>query len=251
VLSNLLEEHTGDWVLTRDVAFAAMDWGFADHAYPLLRRVIDSRPYEPQTYLAAARCLVEMDRTDLAIVYYEIAVNGSWNQRYRDFQKIALVEYVSLLKQIERGQRQAELQEYAEARLDGLKDRVPIGEADMVVVMMWNTDRTDVDLHVVEPSGAECYYQNPQTPSGGRLTADVTEGLGPEMYYTPNVEAGDYVLKAHYFGSDANRTTARTKVFLTIYRNFGREDERILRNIVTLDEQKQMQTIMTIGMKKS
>ena len=71
---------------------------------------------------------------------------------------------------------------FAKARLDDLNERLGVGNPDLIVTMMWNTDRTDVDLHILEPSGEECFYKNPNTRAGGRITADVTEGFGPEMY---------------------------------------------------------------------
>ncbi len=53
-------------------------------------------------------------------------------------------------------------------------------------MITWNTDTTDVDLHVIEPSGEECFYRHRNTRrSGGRLTQDVTQGYGPEMYVLP------------------------------------------------------------------
>ena len=56
-LSSLVEYRPGDLVLARDVGFSALDWGLGEQAYHLLRRVAESRPYEPQTYLALAHCL--------------------------------------------------------------------------------------------------------------------------------------------------------------------------------------------------
>ena len=35
------------------------------------------------------------------------------------------------------------------------KSRECIDRADLVIMMMWNTDRTDVDLHIVEPTGED------------------------------------------------------------------------------------------------
>ena len=52
-------------------------------------------------------------------------------------------------------------------------------QADIVLIINWNTNNTDVDLHVIDPTGEECYYRNRETKIGGKLTIDVTEGYGP------------------------------------------------------------------------
>ena len=65
--------------------------------------------------------------------------------------------------------------------------------------MMWNTDRTDVDLHVVEPSGEICYYSHPKTASGGSITDDVTTGFGPDMYVAPKTKDGKYMIKVIFY----------------------------------------------------
>merc|ERR1712157_69993 len=36
----------------------------------------------------------------------------------------------------------------------------------------WDTDKTDIDLHVVEPSGTEVYYGNRTSSIGGQISRD-------------------------------------------------------------------------------
>ena len=124
--------------------------------------------------------------------------------------------------------------------------RMDVTEADILVTITWNTDSTDVDLHVIEPSGEECYFGHTTTRSGGRLTRDVTQGYGPEMYVLPEAPAGDYQVRAKYFASDVNRASARTKVYSTITRNFGRPDEEVESKVVTLETGKDMHDLMTV-----
>jgi uncharacterized protein YfaP (DUF2135 family) len=104
----------------------------------------------------------------------------------------------------------------------------------VAVLILWNTDGTDVDLHVVEPSGEECFYQHTQTVSGGRISRDVTTGYGPELYLLPQAPAGVYKVSAHYFAADANRTSTRTKVLALIYQGWGAKDEQLTVKAVAL-----------------
>ena len=43
------------------------------------------------------------------------------------------------------------------------------------------------------------------TQSGGKLTQDVTQGYGPEMYVLPSAPAGRYQIRAHYFAQVSPR----------------------------------------------
>jgi tetratricopeptide (TPR) repeat protein len=245
-LSSLVENNPGDPVLLRDVAFSAIDWGLGGQAYDLLRRVADARPYEPQTYLALAQCLADLGHADLAMVYYEVALTGQWNERYRDFRQVAGVEYLHLLRRIDRGEASSQSPEFVKARMQSLFRELPVNEAGLLVTMMWNTDRTDVDLHVLEPSGEECYYKNPRSRAGGQVTRDVTEGFGPEMYWLRTAQLGPYVVKANYYRSDANRVQVRTKVYVTVYEDFGGQHETVTKRAITLGDASQKRDIMTV-----
>jgi hypothetical protein len=236
-------------VLTRDVAFSAMKWGFEGQAYPLLKRVALARPYQPQVYTAMARCLADLGHADLALIYYEVALAGQWSDRYRQFGKIAKVEYYRMLRRIDGGELETSVPEFAAARRDTLRQEIGDASIDLVVTMQWNTDRTDVDLYVVEPSGEVCSYENTRTASGGHITDDVTEGFGPEMYALPNARAGKYVVKVSYFNSDTNRTSVRTKVYVTVYKHFGTAQEQVRRHVLTLSRAKEMVEVATVGMK--
>lgn len=250
-LSSLIENNPGDPVLARDVAFSALEWGLGGQAYQLLRRVAELRPYEPQTYQAMSRCLAETGNADLAMVYYEVALNATWHDRYLDVKKIVGIEYADLLRRIERGEVSSHARDYAVARLETLRGQVPVDKADLVVTMMWNTDRTDVDLHVLEPSGEECYFEHPRTRMGGQMTRDVTEGFGPEMYTLAKAKAGEYRVSANYYGSDANRTNVRSKVYVTLYRNYGDPKRQwIEKKTITLADQKEKRELMTVKVKE-
>jgi hypothetical protein len=245
-LSSLVEESPGDAVLARDVAFSAMAYGLGGHAYHLFRRVALARPYEPQTYRAMAACLVEMKQVDLAMAYYEVGLAGEWDGRFGDFRRILGLEYVHTLRRIAAGELTTTLKGYAATRLAELSATLSPKEADVVVMITWNTDRTDVDLHVIEPGGEECFYAHRETKQGGSLTADVTQGFGPEMYVLPKAKSGTYQIKAKYFASDRNRLTARTKVQANVFEGWGTKAERVTEKIVTLEVGKQMHDIAVV-----
>ncbi len=136
--------------------------------------------------------------------------------------------------------------DFARARLVTLSAECKPIRADLLVTIAWNTDGTDVDLHVTEPGGEECFYEHTQTASGGRISRDVTTGLGPERYILPHAPAGAYHIRAHYFAGDANRASARTKVYATIYQNWATPEERLSRKAVSLPNTRDVQDLATL-----
>ncbi|MEK6234455.1 MAG: hypothetical protein N2C14_07065, partial [Planctomycetales bacterium] len=189
-LSSLVENSPGDMVLTREVGFSAMVWGLGGQAYHLFRRAAQKRPYEPHTYWSMAQCLREMDKTDLALAYYEAALSGQWDARFGAFSRILALDYLHLLREIADGKRESLLSDFAAARRKTLSKQYPLKTADVMISVTWNTDGSDVDLHVVEPSGEDCHYGYATTKQGGRITSDVTQGYGPEMYSLPKAKPG-------------------------------------------------------------
>jgi len=249
-VSSLIENSPGNLALVRDIAYSAMAWDLHDQAYHLLHRVAQARPYEPQMYLAMAQALADAGHNDLALLHYEIASTGSWDERFRQFNHIVNVDYVHFLRQVQRGERKLTLAEFAKARLDRLAPSVKLESADIVVAIMWNTDGTDVDLHVTEPTGELCNYQNRQTKIGGSLTRDCTQGFGPELYVLPTARAGKYDVQAKYYSSDANRASTRTKVIATIYEGWGTDHERATRKTIALTTGKEMHPVVTLGVQE-
>ena len=162
-LSSLVEERPGDAALARDLAFTAIDWQRPGEAYYLLRRAAAGRSFEPISFHAMAHCLEQMGQADLAIVYYELACGGQWGARFGDMHNIALLDYCRFLRRVTSGAVKSASPSYAQSRLDALTAMNLRDTADVAALIFWNTDGTDVDLHVVEPSGEECFYQHTQT----------------------------------------------------------------------------------------
>jgi hypothetical protein len=242
-LSSLVEENPGDAVLARDVGYAAMTWGLGGQAYHLFRRVAQARPFEPLNYQAMGKSLASQGKLELAMLYYEIVLAGTWDERFGDLAAIVEVDYLRVLRRVASSEPRSPLQAQAAARLEGILAHSDVGKSDLVVMIAWNTDNTDVDLHVTEPSEEECFYGHRTTKSGGKLTRDVTRGYGPEMYTLPTAPSGKYQVRAKYFASDANRTSARTKVYSTVIRRFGKPGEEITEKVVALAYGKDMHDI--------
>lgn len=90
--------------------------------------------------------------------------------------------------------------------------RVP---ARLRVVLSWDSDGTDLDLHVVSPDAQHVFYGARVAGNGGALDVDVTTGFGPEIFATPSPVPGIYHVYVNYYGAGERRdviTTAQIAV---------------------------------------
>ncbi|MDF1800739.1 MAG: hypothetical protein P1V81_16310 [Planctomycetota bacterium] len=240
LVSSFTELNPGDGVFARDVAQTLSDWGLHGHAYHLLLRVAEQRPFEPQSYLSLARAAEELGKGDLAMFWYTVSLSGKWEQRFGDFHQIAAFDAMHFLRRVARGEVQVLGSSWLETGMPGLAEAVtPISlaeELEFAVAIQWNTDSTDIDLHVVDPAGEHCYYGHRDTAGGGHLSRDVTGGYGPELYTIPLVDEGEYLVFARFFASNPNRTSVRTKVLATVYQAWGTADEVVERRVIELQE---------------
>lgn len=246
-LSSLVESSPADTVMTRDVAYSIANIGYPGHAYRLFYKTSRLRPYEPQSYRDMAKVLEKSGRADLALLYYEIGLNGEWPVRFGDFELIVGLDYLRFLRQVVTGKLQVNIADYAKVRLDSIASRFDLGKADMIVTITWNTDNTDVDLHVREPTGETCSFKNTRTRIGGIITRDVTSGFGPEMYVLKNAVKGTYTIKVKYYSIETNRLSTRTKVSATITQGWGTDHEHITEKTVALMTETDMHDIMRVS----
>lgn len=101
--------------------------------------------------------------------------------------------------------------------------------------LRWNTDLSDVDFHLLHPTGAfpanfwttplDCYYGNPSTTWGAFLDVDDVNGYGPEHITMPTArDTGTYRLFVHYYaahGAPPGSAFVSVSVNNSPIRNFG------------------------------
>lgn len=74
-------------------------------------------------------------------------------------------------------------------------------QARLRVVLAWDSDGTDLDLHVISPDGQHVFYGNRTVENGGALDVDVTTGFGPEIFASVSPPKGAYHVFINYYGS--------------------------------------------------
>jgi len=220
VLTNLAELKLEEASLLRVLAWRLQQAGELDRAIVILRKVQKLRPEEPQSYRDLALALAEQGQTAEAMELLVKVVMGEW-QRFEEIELIALEELNALI---------ARAKSPVPASLD--PRLVKNLDVDVRIVMSWDADATDVDLHVLEPSGEEAMYNHNRTTIGGLVSKDFTQGYGPEEYMLRRAMPGPFKIFAHYYGSRQQTVIGPCTITATVFTDFGRPTQK--KQVLTL-----------------
>lgn len=69
------------------------------------------------------------------------------------------------------------------------------------VLLVWDDNQADVDLHIITPDGQHAFWGDPVLTTGGGLDVDSVDGAGPEMFSTAAPLRGVYYIYANYWGN--------------------------------------------------
>jgi tetratricopeptide (TPR) repeat protein len=233
ILSNLAEMKLEDAPLLRVLAWRMEQAGELDRAIVLFRKAGKLRPEEPQSLRDLALALAERgkayhaapDITEAMELLHKM-IFSEW-QRFDEIEVIGLEELNALIAWTKAQQwDKAPVIPELDARLTQNLD------CDVRIVLCWDADNTDVDLHVMEPGGEEAFYGHNRTTIGGLVSRDFTQGYGPEEYLLHGAKPGIYKVFAHYFGSHQQTITGAATVAATVFTDFGRPSEK--KQVLTL-----------------
>ncbi|MBR2939396.1 MAG: DUF2135 domain-containing protein, partial [Kiritimatiellae bacterium] len=244
ILSNLSEMKLNDVALLRTMGWRLREAKCYDESIAVFRRVLAMRGEEPQSKRDLALVLTERGKAEkdaamlaeamklLHSAAFEPSARRS-ARRGNDFQTsvLALEELNGLI---------------AWCAANGVKAEPPSMDAayrrDMPlalrIVMSWDVDETDIDLHVLEPGGEEAYYGHRRTSSGGFVSEDVTTGYGPEEYLRKTSEKGVYKVMANYYASHQQALVGAATVTASVYTGWGTKDEKMETLSFRLDKPK-------------
>lgn len=225
--SSLVENAPTDTALLKDAAYKTLAWDLPKVSVSLFSQLIEQRFFEPNPYRDMALALAKAGFTDVAMLYFELLMTAQWQRP--DFQQILAADYISVLTDA--------LQKNTLVHLAG---------ADLIVILGWNTDHSDVDLHVYEPSGELCFYGNEKTKSGGYITHDITRGYGPKIYTMQQATGGTYEIEVKYFAQNRNKASTKSQVSMTIIENLGLPNQRISKSLVTLKTDKTLLVVARV-----
>jgi uncharacterized protein YfaP (DUF2135 family) len=170
----------------------------------------------------------------MAAVQYETVLAGTWHNRFgASLKAVVTEEYTRMMRQAIRAKAiSPKLSAWFGRRAISLdKDQT---KSDLLVTISWNTDATDVDLWVIEPDGTKVFYSARNSRNGGQLSADQTQGYGPERYRIARAMPGEYTVIVHYFRANPNLLNGETHVDVSLTRNAGSAAEQVQRKTVIL-----------------
>jgi Ca-activated chloride channel homolog len=223
VLSNLAEMDLENRAILRILGYRLLQAGQPDLAVPLFEQVRDLAPFEPQSFRdlgLAYAAIGEFQKAADAL--YEVA-RREWDGRFAEIGLIALTEMNALIA--------AHPKDIDTSRFDErLLRNLPV---DLRVVLNWDADNSDMDLWVTDPNGERAYYGNRLTRQGGRMSADLTSGYGPEEFMLKAALPGKYKVEANYYGNRQQLVSGSVTLRLALITGFGtpvaREQSSILR----------------------
>ncbi len=240
VLSNVAELRLADPALLRVLGHRLAQLEVFDLAIPAFEEVLTLRPEEPQSFRdlglvlgrrAPTHSAAEAKQADYArsLALLAEVVRRKWD-RFDGIEIMALTEMNRL---------------WPDAQAVGVKtfpldDRFEKSMAlDVRIVMNWDADMTDMDLHVLEPTGEEAYYGHNLTAMGGRVSRDFTQGYGPEVYSIRSALHGKYQVKTKFFGSSAAQLQGAVTLQVDVFTNWGRKNEKRQSMTLRLTENKE------------
>jgi hypothetical protein len=252
-VTNITELKIDSHELLRMLGYLLDQFDNYELAALVFEKVLKLRPFEPQSFRDLALVLEQKGDYQRAIDLLWEVVIGQWNNAFDEIELTALYELNAIV-----------------ARCNGFKDQgvknvKPINitlpkrcekeflknlHVDVRISLAWDTDNTDMDLHVVEPTGEEAYYGHNRTSAGGMVSRDFTRGYGPEEYMIKVAPPGTYQVKTNYFSSSSPSLTGPTTLLLHIFTNFGRPNQVLHKSVIRLAGSKDNDVIGSITWKE-
>jgi hypothetical protein len=193
------------------------------------QKVIKWRPMEPQSYRDYALALADNGEEQAALdsLYGLLTTTLSYHGVYmRDRVKDVVIAEMNRL-----------IAKNASLNISKIDTRLITNVAvDVRVVINWNMNNTDIDLHVKDPTGEECFFRRRETRIGGLISADITTGYGPEQFLLRKAVKGKYRVYVNYYGDRQFTLAGPSTVMAEIYTKYAGKAEQ--RKVVCLQMSK-------------
>jgi tetratricopeptide (TPR) repeat protein len=234
ILTSIADLELENAPLYRMLSYRLKEYGEYALEKFVCQKVIQWRPADPQSYRDYALALADNGETQAALdsLYSLLRKKYPENTDIRNpkIDEVLITEINHLIA------KNANLNKSKIPKR--LLINIPV---DVRVVINWNTDSTDVDMQVKDPNNEWCYANRRQTGIGGRISADIRDGYGPEQFLLKNAVKGKYRVYVNYYGDRIRyyyhpdqrvAATEPTTVMAEIYTKYADKTEQ--RRIVCL-----------------
>lgn len=231
VLSNITEMQIENVELLRIAANKLLQMEDYEHALDLFEKISELRGEHPQSFRDLALAYQAAGEYQKAFDTFRYILESEW-QRFDQIKQIIFVELNNLLSL------------HPDVDTQGLnKEFIFAMPVDIRIVLSWSTDNTDIDLHVIDPREEECYYGHKSTEIGGRYPHDFTQGFGPEEFMLKRAIDGKYIIRTNNFGDHRQSISGATTLYLDLYTNYSRPDQKHERVFVRTENVKERNSI--------
>ncbi len=228
ILSNLVEMELENRQILRIVAYRLEQAKQGKLALPLLKKVAEISPFEPQSWRDLGLLEVQIGLYQEALNHLWEVASTPWDVRFADIDLIALGELNALI---------ALHPELDISRIDKRFIRnLPL---DLRAILTWDADNTDIDLWVIDPNDEIVYYGHRLSYQGGSITRDFTAGYGPEEFSLKSAKKGLYTIKAHFYGHRQQVLIPYTTLMLKLSTSFGTQEQKDQYTILRLKDKKE------------
>lgn len=214
ILTNLAELNLEAPQLLRALGNKLMEYGQYAFAVSIYRKLLRLRSEDPQSYRDLGLAYNANKQYQEAIETLYKVITNEWDDRFDGIDMIVMNEINNIV--------------HARSNLDysfidrRLIKREPV---DIRVCLTWDTDNSDMDLWVTDPAQEKCFFSHQRTRLGGKITNDMTEGLGPEEFMIKKAVAGKYQVQANYYGTRSQALLAPVNLHLVFYTNYGKSNQ--------------------------
>ena len=240
ILTNIAEIDFDNYELLRVFAYKLETINNYKLASYIFNQVLKLRPEDSQSYRDLALSYQEIGEEQKAFDLLNKIVSGAVYEKEgrRKFQGMQTITKNEINKLIQKSSKVNDelLESYNKIETN----------FDVRVVIDWNHNDTDIDLHIIDPNLEECSYENVKTKMGGEMSKDMTQGFGPEEYTIRNAKKGAYFVKVNYFGDRYQKVENPTFMKVTLFRNFGKPNESKEIKVVRLSKSKENQIVAKI-----
>ncbi len=224
VISNIADLGLENHQLYKTLTYTLRQWEDFDDALFTAKQIAKWRAHEPQSLRDYALTLEDAGKYQEAfnqlIKALEVNYYGEMSGQYEGVEDIILMDINRLM---------TEHKSLNSGKLD--KKYLAKMPVDIRIIMNWNLMDVDLDLHIIEPTGEECYYGHRDTEAGARFSKDFTQGYGPEQYLIRNAAKGKYQIKTNYFGESELTENGPATVMVEIYMTKAGKTTKTLKTI--------------------
>lgn len=233
ILSALADLQIENADLYKTISYKLREWGDYDNALFITAKVLKWRPMDPQSHRDYALVLQDkgMFKEALEQLYGILTQSYSPEAADRDdgIEETLVMEINNLIK----------ANKAASSTVTVNKKLIADLPVDIRVVINWNSQNTDIDLWVTDPNQEKCFYSNPATAIGGRLSNDFTGGYGPEQFLLKKALKGKYKIEVDFFNDGSLTLAGPAAVMAEIYTYYssGKQERKIV--TIYLDRNKE------------